>query len=192
MVSPARASEDFTGALGTPLPTHNSAWTELTGSFSLSSNAVICDGAGPSLFASAYWNSGDFDDDQFSEAVVASTNAVQFIGVTARNDSYSGTVSFYLFWANPNFFYLQKLVGGVSTPLAGPVAGGVAVNDVIRIECEGTTIRCVHNGSIVIQVTDTSLAHGAPGIGTFFTNPSFRLDDWSGGNPRPRPPSCTS
>ncbi|NIP34094.1 MAG: hypothetical protein GWN18_04040, partial [Thermoplasmata archaeon] len=51
----------------------------------------------------------------------------------------------------------------------------------IRIEAEGTTIRCKKNGTTVITVTDTSLAHGAPGIGTFFTNPSFRLDDWSGG-----------
>jgi hypothetical protein len=183
MVSPALASEDFTGANGTALPTHNANWTECEGSFALSNNAVVCDAFGGSLFAAAGWNGRTFDSDQFSEAVVATTNAAQFIGVTARCDITGPTATFYLFWATTNFFYLQKLVNGVSTSLVGPQGGGVSVGDVIRIETEGFIIRCKVNGGTVIQYVDpTPIISGAPGIGTFFTNPAFELDDWSGGD----------
>jgi len=177
-----KASEDFTGANGTALPVHDARWTECEGSFSLQSNAVICDAFGASLFAAAGWNGCTFDADQWSEAVVASIQAGQFTGVTARCDITGPTATYYLFWATTTATYLQKLVAGAQTSLAGPVAGGVVVGDVLRIECEGTTIRCKKNGTTVISVTDASIATGAPGIGTFWTNPSFRLDDWAGGD----------
>lgn len=73
---------------------------------------------------------------------------------------------------------LKKLVNGVFTNLA-VYTTAVAVNDVIRVEAIGTTIKVYRNGTEIISVTDTSLASGQPGGYYFFDNTNTTaLDDF--------------
>jgi hypothetical protein len=80
---------------------------------------------------------------------------------------------------------LWKLVAGVSSYLAGYFEGLLTtipdkVGDFYTLSAVGTTISVYKNGLQLIQVTDTSLASGMPGIGTWsvggageWTNPTI-------------------
>jgi pectate lyase len=67
---------------------------------------------------------------------------------------------------------LYKQVAGTFTQIGSSVTGvSIAVNDVIRLEVQGTTLRGKINGVQVITGTDGALASGNPGlyIGSGFT-----------------------
>ena len=78
---------------------------------------------------------------------------------------------------------LLKCVAGTVTQMGASVNVTLNVGDVIRVEAEGTTIRGTHNGTTIIEVTDSSLTDGHPGLLTFY-DPDDRpaWDNWAGGD----------
>jgi hypothetical protein len=65
------------------------------------------------------------------------------------------------------------------TQLGSSVNHAGSANDILRIEANGTTIRCLVNGVEKISETDTQFAVGFPGIAMFDANET--MDDWEGG-----------
>jgi hypothetical protein len=155
------------GALG-------ASWTALVGTapYSIISNAAAPDGA--SNENCVIYNAFTPGNDHWAAATVTAHNVDSFVGVAVRA---SGT-SWYGFYGDTLSRYLFSVVSGSYTVLA-TTGTGFAVNDVVRIEAEGTTIRALVNGVEWTSVTDSSLASGSAGLVTWSTGNVGRLDDFS-------------
>lgn len=73
--------------------------------------------------------------------------------------------------------YLFKIVGGSKSVLNNS-CGNIAVNNILKLEVNGSTISAYKNGSLVCNASDTSLTEiGTAGIGLgAFYNPTHDLD----------------
>ena len=133
-----------------------------------------------------YYNAFTPADDQYAEAKVGSlieSGVDAGAGPAARMAT--GAITFYAAVANTSGangqIALLKWVGGTMSVVAGYTAGPVpATGDLLRIECEGTTVRVKHKGVTRITVTDASLASGRVGVGGRVWNLQATLDDWTG------------
>jgi hypothetical protein len=152
-------------------------WTALVGTnpYNVNTNAAAPDGL--SSENCTIYNAFTPANNQWASAVVTARNVDNYIGVAVRA---SGT-SWYVFYADTGNRYLARVSGGVFTSLATS-ASGFAVNDVVRIEADGTTIRALINGVQWTSVTDSSLASGSTGLATWSTGTVGRLDDFSAAN----------
>lgn len=175
------ATDDFNRANETPLA---SPWIIQTGSGStlnLSSNGVVLAaevGAGTSY----YYNGAAVTADQYSSCVPTGNGFAQggpFVrcGVTG----YSG------YGVDPAFNQLIKYVSASPTLLGGTLTPDIQVNDVLRVEAEGTTIRAFLNG---VQMTgspstDSSLTTAGNGVGIYAGEVSQKLDTFDGNDLSP-------
>jgi hypothetical protein len=151
----------------------------------------------PGTAAAARWvGAGTFTDDQYASAVISNLAFISTdysIGVIARasadgNSDYTTRDYYYaVVCLNGDTSYstrLGKVVNGTVTAL---YTANIAwtVGDRIEIECEGTTIRALKNGTLInssFEVTDSALATGAPGVTCAASAGEGRGDDWIGGN----------
>lgn len=177
------ATDNFTGVDGTQLTTYSGNWTLNSGDFDIQSNALAADG--PAAECGAHWNADSFDADQYAEGtLVALADETIGMGVSARCDT-GGAATFYgYYFEDTDLHWLFKLVLGVWTQL-GSTGSGASVNDVVRIEVDGTTITPKINGSLDTDIgaqTDSAIASGAAGVSGFYDGTATRLDDWEGGN----------
>jgi len=151
-------------------------WTVTTGGINVASNSF----QGTSSTNAAFWNVNPFAADQFAEAAVTALNAgSDFIGPSAR---VSAGGNWYSCVESNASLIFQKNVAGTTTNVSTQSVTG-AVGDVLRIEVQGTTVKCFQNGSLIITQTDASLANGSPGMEFFGTVAT--LKNWSGGNLHP-------
>ena len=174
------ATDNFNGTTGDALTTYSSNWTINDGGFDIQSSAVAPDAAGGDHCA--HWNADTFDDDQYSEITRVAVGTTWF-GVTVRAST-SAADTFYIYRASSSAKELNRVLVGARITLASD-ATGVSVNDVQRIEAEGTTITPMLNGSEDTGVgaqTDSSISSGAAGIGGFGNSTTTRGDDWEGGD----------
>lgn len=183
-------TETFTDSDATLLDAHDANWVfvddggPFDSEWTITSNSAY---SSKSAQAQCWWAGDTFDDDQYAEAeVVAIDDSVtgQF-GVCCRSDT-GGTTRTYYFFTFRNFAggsqILGKVVAGTETVLDS-TSGDLSVNDIIRIEAEGTTIRALVNDSEILSVTDSSISSGAAGLAaTNMTVTGNRLDNWEGGN----------
>jgi hypothetical protein len=143
--------------------------------------------------AIARWvGTGTFTDDQYSSLVVATIGGFtqSEVGVIARasgdtnanRDCYSYRVKD----ANPPETRLVKVVNGTETELNSSTSVSWSNGDRIEIECEGTTIRGLKNGTSQYSTTDSSLTTGKPGVHGYNAGTLYSAgvdgDSWEGGN----------
>ena len=159
-------------------------WTEFIGTaWAIVSSAAKFSGNVDANSARA--DSDLTSDDHYVQATIASFSNISGIvagGVIARKDSTS-TASFYLWWGRMDLtrFELWKDVSGTFTSL-GNVAENPAAGDVVKLQCDGSTIKGFKNGTEKISVTDTAITDnlrgGIYGHSTGASN-NVVLDDWS-------------
>jgi hypothetical protein len=128
-------------------------------------------------------------NDQYAQVVCAGVGAGMNndagVGVMVRAGAAAET--FYCGFSNndpANCNTIYKAVAGVYTRLGQNATGGVlAVNDVLYLEVQGTTLIYKRNGSTIFTVTDAAIASGRPGI-ILSTDASGApiLDSWEGGD----------
>lgn len=171
------ATDSFTAANGTQLEVYNSNWSINLGALDINSNSVCPDSADAESWGR--WNADTFDDDQYAQAVVASTDASNEIGPACRVGA-SGSNGYGLNFTSNNLV-LAKWVAGAFTELASAFSAP-SVSDVIRVEAEGTTVRYVLNTVTQDEVTDSSLSSGVGGIVSWSDGTGNRMDDWEAGN----------
>lgn len=162
------ASDNFNRANA---PNLGANWTELEAV----SHSIDANLARAFSTAIAYWNADAFTSDHYSQATIgflASTSA----NVCTNISGSAGAENFYQ-WGGGGSEALYKFVVGGFTLLQ---SGGTAtLNDVLRLEHQGTTLRCYINGvQQGADVTDAAVSGGAPGLATNTSG----VDDWSGDN----------
>jgi hypothetical protein len=130
---------------------------------------------------SGEYYAGTFTNDQYSQVVIKALPASSFVGcgpavrMSASAGGYTVAVNTV---AGIHLYGPSGVIGsyGETTP---------AVNDLIRLEAEGTAIRVYQNGTLRISTTDSNIASGNPGIFAYAngqTLADIQLDDWEGGN----------
>lgn len=155
----------FSGTAGTALATSDSRFTVAMGSFAVSGFGRV--GPTNSAYSMAYINSETFANNQYAEvtfdAVVA--NGLIYAGPAVRMQSNGDCYNFAATdgAGGTSTVYLSKMSGGASSDLSSTTVT-LAAGDVLRIEAEGTTIRCLKNGVQVMSVTDATFSSGNAGI----------------------------
>jgi hypothetical protein len=149
-------------------------------------------------FGVSRWNgAGTFSNDQYSSAklkAIDNYGTSYGIGVVARcsADTDGGRDYYYV------MVQMTNTSGGTFTTVLGKVVNGTNTNlhsaavtwsndDLVSIECEGTTIRACKNGAALggsFTATDSALSTGKPGLAVMGPAATglFYADDWEGGD----------
>ena len=158
-------------------------WTTSIGSI-----LVVADGDARTIIANTFDNDGgvyynqSLDNDQYAEITITSVGAAysdSFIGVAVR-------------MSVNNMYFLSAGYGGVSF---GKIVSGsgdsfrysptpISVNDVLKIQANGTTITAYINDELFYETTDSDLSSGYAGVTCYGSSP-FEIthaDNWEGGN----------
>lgn len=130
-----------------------------------------------------YYSGIAWPNDQYSQA--AALQAVDYSAVDTRQsaaaNSFYGAAVFSAFGPATNI-ELAKVVTGSYTSLTSGTAA-VALNDVIRCEAQGTTVRFLVNGVQKLTTTDAALSSGNAGLmGTTSAGAEPTWEDWEGGD----------
>lgn len=174
------ATDAFTAASDQALATYSASWTIVAGGFTVMADGdyVRCSSGNP---AAARWNADAFNDNQYSQGVVKGPYSAR-IGPAARIDTGGASTWYdYTYWEVDR--QLAKVVAGSRTQL-GSSGPAPAANKVVRLECSGTTITPIYDGSTDASIgaqTDASISSGAAGIGGI-AGADTRFDTWEGGN----------
>ncbi len=181
------ATETFTDTDGTVLTTHSASWSLLVTATTIiiTSNAAR---ASTAATAPHYWNADGFANNQYSQARFAAVDtATGTVYVLARATGLDSTRTYY-FWkladtgSTAPLHVLGKVINSTSTTLFSDTVG-IVLNDIFRIEANGTSISGLINGSAYTTQTDSAIVSGSAGISTGLGNAGVpRLDDWEGGN----------
>jgi hypothetical protein len=152
-------------------------WTTITGVNALAINSTQFSRPAAGVGA-VRWNPFTPTDDQFSQiyASILGTNADW--GVICRSDG--SDQNYYFGWAFGPGESIQKFVAGTETQVAAITTTNLAVGQILRLECEGSTLRWVKNGIVQGSGTDTSLIGGS--VGFTITPTNTRLRGWRGGD----------
>jgi len=160
-------------------------WVAVTGltAPSISSNQLVGTGAVVRQ-AAILTGSGLGTGDQFVQATapVAENAANSALELLCRmsTSAFSG----YLGQMGNNTVKLFRFTAGASVQLGSTQAITGAANDVLRLECQGSTIRVIYNGTQLISQSDSNFATGVVGVSVFGNVAQSVLDNWSGGNLR--------
>jgi hypothetical protein len=184
------ASDNFNRAdetLGSP------NWQQVTtgwGNVVLVSNKVRGTNA-YAQYLTAAWIANTFSNDQYAEVTVDATGIGSWTntlgGVGCRwNGSNDPNHSLYeAIWFNLEHpeLRINKVVSGTRTTLASTTYNPSAPFT-LALECEGSTLRLLINGTTQLTTTDTALAFGRPVIiaRSDSSKPLPTVDDWSAGN----------
>jgi hypothetical protein len=141
--------------------------------------------------ADLVWSgAGSFTNDQYAKCVItnlANPGSLNKLGVTARSstDGHGARDMYrcYVYEDNTTTIILEKSVNDVVTQL-GSATPAFANGNTVEIECSGTSISGLVNGTVVIgPVTDAALSTGKPGVtGEMGFSTNLLGDDWEGGN----------
>jgi hypothetical protein len=143
-------------------------------------------GFGMASYSGAGWTGGA---DHYSEVTITGIGSGNDAGPSCRVSGASfGGGNQYIFDINdtdaaislPSSAFsvaLYKQVGGSFSQVGSSVTGQtIASGTVLRIEAQGTTIRCKIGGVTVITQTDSSLSAGLPG---FYCGTASAATSWS-------------
>lgn len=186
-------TENFNGTNGTGLAAHNAAFVAVmgAGAFSLESDRLRCDAW--TNVASRY-NGSAIGSNQYAECVIRGTaEAFRWMGVIGR--CASGAATFYAAYYEATTLRLSKFVAGAESILGANNSFSPSDGDVLRLECSGTTIRVLVNGSEEASATDSDIASGDPGVFGNGGAATTRIDDWEAGDlagPDVTPPVISS
>lgn len=174
--------DSFVAADGTALDTYNPDYFYASGEMDINTNAVYPSVPGGGVEIGVLWGGDSFDNDQYSQVVIKAVSASELIGPGVRLAA-PAVATYYGYYGGSVDSYLFKSVAGVWTQL-GATGGPFAVNDVIRLEVEGTTLRPMKNGVVsdIGEQVDASIALGFGGLVGFGMFPTTRATDLDTGN----------
>ena len=175
------AADNFNRANETPLSGVGN-WTAGPGTWNnldLNTNAIRTTGAdGAAAYTAVSWPNDGYSEHIFPTFSAGSHDA----GPAYRLSTLVQTAYVAVIVSNGDNDGIWSRVAGIWTQLSNP-AGGIDADDIVRIECEGTTIRMKINGTVVSSVTDSAIASGSCGIyGSVTASASFTMDNWAGGD----------
>lgn len=139
-----------------------------------------------------WWATDTFDNDQYSQATVTAIASGVYIGVAVRcsgTDNGSNMTGYLFYSDSTDGCYIDEYSNGNYIGTLAGAGTAFAVNDVIRLEVEGTAIRGYVNGNLRLSATDSSITGGQAGICAYDSGAS-RIDNWEGGN-LSAPPAAT-
>lgn len=159
------------GSLGSPWVTvQNGPVASIIG------NVAAC--ATGSVEGAAIWDGDEtFTADQVAQVVISAIGVDSYMGPAVRGDP--AGPDYYGFYADSGNQYIVRVDNGTYTALASRSIT-TSVNDVLRLEVEGTTLRAYVNGTLWTFITDSAIANGTPGLLSWGTNNSTRVNDWVG------------
>lgn len=152
-------------------------WTAIVGTYGVNANRAYPNTSGNE--SALYWNADAFGNDQYAQATLTTLAGGAWAGVLVRGTA--GT-NYYAYYTDGGSGYFLKYAGGAYTEYVAD-SQAWSVNDVVRIEAEGTAIRVKRNGSVLHSTTDSGLTSGSAGVAGFggYTVGSS-LDNWEGGD----------
>jgi len=161
-------------------------WTIITGETAMQ---IVSNHAEPTSFSSGdsgeFYSAITFPADQYSQIILVDEfGATGGSGPALMVRVASGARTYYRWaFALNGTWELGKSIAGVFTSLATGTAAGFAVNDIIKIQIAGTTIKLFRNATqIGSNVIDSSIASGYPGIGYSTAGQTVTLINWQGGD----------
>lgn len=170
----ASASDNFNRANNNSL---GSDWVEVEDGASdlrIASNELICDDQGQVDRAFAYWNTSFPSNQEASIEYRSHVSAVNEpeSGPAVRIDTASTITSFtgYVALCDPAgqrvrlLKYISQSLSGSGTTLATVTSITFTAGDVFKISAQGVTIKVLRNGATIIEVSDSGIASGRPGI----------------------------
>ena len=177
-------SKTFVAANGTDVAVNDSDFTAVLNTMEIFNNAYHMAGSGAGSYRI---NSETFDDEQFSEGIIANLISGNFVGMSVRNQS--GASTYYALNCNSaggsDTFLVEVTAGSQSVLESGDGDDWVAT-DVIRLEIEGTTLTPLRNGSTPAALSatteDSSITSGDAGIAGFGDNTGSRISSAEFGN----------
>lgn len=171
-------TDSFTGTNNDQLTTYSSNWSLNSGDFDIQSNALAPDAA--ITECGAHWNANSFSDDQYAKVTLVAELAVPSVGPAVRCAG-AGVDTYYGLYNATTGIYIFKMVAGTWTQLGATVASA-AVNDVLMLKVQGTTLTYNLNGTDRTTRTDSAIASGSAGVCGYEDNTGARMDNWEGGN----------
>ena len=132
----------------------------------------------------SFWTAWAPRADQWSEITIKTTasTGADYLGPCVRVNPHPSQNDFYYIKAGVNKLEIWKCWGGSHYAVHTGNTTNCAVGDVVRLEAEGTTLRALRNGSVIITATDSTLTTGFWGITTSAaTLTNSTIDAWAGG-----------
>lgn len=173
------ATDAFTGTNGTNLVTYSANWSLNDGNFQIVTNAISPEDGSE---CAARWSLDTWTADQYAEiAWLAIPTNYAGVGPAVRVNV-AGAATYYFWYVDPTDEYYGRFNAGTYTQFSSR-SRVVAVNGVMRLEAEGTSIRAYLNSVLQFSgpQTDSSIASGAGGIAGYGTEDTCRGDNWGGG-----------
>lgn len=170
-------SDNFVRANNASLGANWTDWS--TGHAQIVSNQACGSGA---FQCGDYWTANTFLADHYSEVTAAAlpSSGSVWMGPTVRQTALGkGYLLIYL--PGTGFMMFNQTAPGSSSQIGSTVAGTLAVNDVLRLDASGTTLKAYKNGTLLMTVTDASWSSGSPGLAFYGTSStSGAVSLWTG------------
>jgi hypothetical protein len=167
-------------------------WEECDAGLSIVTNKLAGD---TSEYAVARTDTNLSSDAMYSQADRSGPSSTLYYGGTTIRHSPSDCATFYSNRAQintvPNLItQLTKVVSGTATTLATQ-SEATAGADTVYIEGDGSTLKCKHNGSVVVTATDTAISgYKRAGVEVqAFSGLVAQLDNFEAGDLTPTVPS---
>lgn len=171
----ASASDNFNranGAIG-------ANWTQVSGAWTVATNAANQTTTGGQYRTAVYTATPPATNDYTVSANVRNNDNAVGVGVVARASSSAVTCYLLVGFAGDSF-YLVRLAAGVENVLATMSGMTSGVTYLVELEVNGTTVRGRIDGGAWTSVTDSNLASGGWGLGSYgaITGGSRWIDDF--------------
>ena len=177
------ATDNFDTDTSQTLEAYSANWTAQIGQLYIESWQDAASGHASGDHSFYYWNADAFNDNQYSEGVIASIGTPSSIGVACRVDT--GTDDdCYGYHDDGQGAELLKMVADQLTQL-GNTGDAWEASDVVRLEVSGSTITPIINtatDSSIGAQTDESIGAGSAGLFGYDWDTSSAIDNWEGGN----------
>jgi hypothetical protein len=158
-------------------------WVTALGTMTTSGTNVYSNAVGRNM---VYYNATT-GNDQYSQVAHNAASSSRFVGAAVRISSASGGSGYFYYYGNGSRV-VGKMVNGTWTQIA-TCSCNITAGQILRIEVQGTTIRCYLNGVLDTNLTggtgtftDTSLSTGFSGVCGMDASSTPRIDDWAGGD----------
>lgn len=186
------ATENFSAAAGN-LP--NPPWFN---AHNTASSSVATDGLGHgkpntnTADALAVWINDAFPNDQYSQfkaGFVGLGTGLDYLYLLARatnNVDFEGASGKGYLWFSDggSDTELQSVVSGAFTTIATANTVAYTIGDLFKLQCVGTTISVLKNGTTIsgMSVTNSAAASGSAGCGGSQTTATVLFTAWEGGS----------
>lgn len=121
---------------------------------------------------------------QYSQCTVHTFETAANFGIGPCVRAATGADTCYWFMVNTvdEYRLVRLLAGAIAESLGSYTAGTLNAGDLMRIEADGTAIRCYLNTVLRISATNSVLTTGRVGVRSWITATNSTVDTWEGGD----------